>query len=292
MKIVTHIGAHETDRGRLLNCLLRNAGMLRERGVEVPRPSVYRRYLLGVLSAMTEAPEADAHLRREMQDLFLPEGGCARLILANSSFACRPKDIFRGGRLYGAAAARMRNFARVFPDCAFEIHLGVSSMAHFIPALVTTYPHFGYGEFLNGADPARLSWVPLLRDLRAALPEAGLTVWCDEETPLIWSDLMHAITGLGPDVPMEGELEMLQELLPEEVLARLVRFLAAHPPKDPARRHRIIEAYLSRAALDEKLELEVELPGWDDRLIDVLHGAYARDLDTIAVMPGVRFISA
>ncbi|MES2145513.1 MAG: hypothetical protein V4516_14445, partial [Pseudomonadota bacterium] len=45
MQIVYHLGAHCTDEDRLLRCLLRNRGVLAERGVVVPGPARYRKLL-------------------------------------------------------------------------------------------------------------------------------------------------------------------------------------------------------------------------------------------------------
>ena len=76
-----------------------------------------------------------------------------------------------------------------------------------------------------------------------------------------------------------------------EGLTRLQGYLANHPPGSVAQRRKIVTAFLEKFALPERLEAEVEMPGWTQEVVDALSQLYAQDVARIAQMPGVRFIA-
>ncbi len=290
MKLTLQIGAHEIGNGRLVNCLLRNSGLLSEHGIEVPRPSHYRRYLLGVMNAMTSSREADRGLKNEIAVLLPQLRNCENIILADSNFSCLPHRIFENGRLYSNMDKRLGNFARLFPDFEIELNLGMRSMSNFIPALLSCYSSWSYDNFLQDAIPQNLMWSELVDRLRTAMPTARITVWCDEDTPLIWNDVLHQLAGLDTQIPMDGELDVMQEMLPNDGFERLSGFMNRHRPVNERARQRLLEAYLVHFGTVDDLELTVDLPGWDSTLMDQLDANYERDVKRLAGMPNVTLI--
>jgi len=291
MQIVFHIGAHVTDEGALLRSLLRNRDALAAEGVMVPGPSRYRKILRDVMTTLRGQP-ADPEAREIMLDALVENDGAERIVLFNDSFICIPLRAVENGQLYARAskAAWLRN---IFPQDEVEFALGIRNPATFLPAV---YGALGDGrpefsEFLDGADPRDLRWSDYIARLRDAVPGCRITVWCNEDTPVIWSEIMREVAGLAPGTEIDGELDIVMGLIHRRGRTRLRAFLEKRPPETEAGRRRAIAAYLEKYFVEDKVEEEIDLPGWTDDLIEEISAAYDDDVEEIARMPGVTFIS-
>lgn len=291
MQIVFHIGAHATDGGALLRSLLRNRDRLAAEGVMVPGPSRYRKVLSEVMTTLRGA-EANPEAREALLDAMVENDDAARILLFNDSFLCIPQRALEHGQLYARAnkAAWLRN---IFPEEEVEFCLGIRDPATFLPAL---YDSFGEGrpaftEFLDGADPRTLRWSDTIARLREAVPDCHVTVWCNEDTPVIWSEVMREVAGLAPGTLLEGELDIVMGLIHRRGRMRLRAFLEKRPPETEAGRRRAIAAYLEKYFVEDKVEEEIDLPGWTESLIAETSAAYDEDVAEIARMPGVTFIA-
>ncbi|MDJ1007298.1 MAG: hypothetical protein QNJ13_05675 [Paracoccaceae bacterium] len=290
MEIVFHIGAHVTDEGALLRSLLRNRERLADAGVVVPGPSRYRKVLRDVMTSL-RGQHADPEAREIMLDAIVENDGAERVILFNDSFICIPARAVENGQLYARApkAAWLRN---IFPEEHVEFCLGIRDPATFLPAL---YNALGEGrpdftEFLDGADPRRLRWSDYIARLQAAVPGCPITVWCNEDTPLIWSEVMREVAGLAPGAELDGELDIVMGLIHRRGRIRLKAFLEKRPPETEAGRRRAIAAYLEKYFVEDKVEQEIDIPGWTETLIDEISEGYDEDVAELAHMPGVTLI--
>ena len=291
MQIVFHIGAHATDEGALLRSLLRNRDGLAEAGVMVPGPSRYRKILRDVMTTLRgQAASEDA--REVIFDAMVDSDSAERLVLFNDSFICIPLRALENGQLYSRAAkaAWLRN---IFPSDNVEFCLGIRDPGTFIPAV---YDSLGDGrpdfaDFMDGADPRQLFWSDYIARLQEAVPDCPITVWCNEDTPLIWAEVMREVAGLTPDAELDGELDIVMGLIRRRGRVRLRKLLEKRPPETEAGRRRAIAAYLEKYFVEDRVEEEVDLPGWNEDLMDELTEAYDEDVTRIARMPGVNFIS-
>ena len=290
MQIVFHIGAHVTDEGALLRSLLRNRDRLAESGVMIPGPSRYRKILRDVMTTLRGQP-ANPESREVMLEALVENDAAERILLFNDSFICIPSRAVENGQLYARAAkaAWLRN---IFPDDDVEFCLGIRDPATFLPSL---YDSLGEGrpdfsEFLDGADPRTLRWSDYIARLRAAVPDCPITVWCNEDTPVIWSEIMREMAGLAPGAELEGELDIVMGLIHRRGRTRLRAFLEKRPPETEAGRRRAIAAYLDKYFVEDRVEEEIDIPGWTDALIEDISAAYDDDVADIAHMPGVTLI--
>ena len=48
---------------------------------------------------------------------------------------------------------------------------------------------------------------------------------------------------------------------------------------------------MQKHALPDQIEVELNLPGWDQALVDRIGAAYDDDMAEIAALPGVEFIT-
>lgn len=293
MKVILHAGAHATDGGKLLRCLLRNADDLRARAVAVPGPSRYRQLLSGSLNALDKAdPAPDA--RDILLENILSEDpdSFGRIILSHDHLFCVPKIALGSGRMYPRADERMRNAARLFETDQIELFIGIRNPATWLPAVYAETPHQSFDSFLNGTEPAYLRWSEVIERIQIALPDLPITVWCNEDSPLIWGEILRAMAGLPSGAKIAGAFDLLSRIMSEEGMRRFRAFLHEHPGISEPHKRRVMIAFLDKYALDEAVEEELDIPGWTDEYVDALTDLYERDIEIIANMRNVTLIAA
>lgn len=289
MRIVYHLGAHFTDEERLLKCLGRNRDLLAQHSIVVANPKRYRG-LLRETAIRLKGAAATVEEQALILEQIMEEERADRLILSWESFMSLPNWVLMG-KLYPAAGERTRAFTQIFPQIEAEFHLALRNPATFLPLLYDRLKPADYGSFLNGADPFDLRWSDVVEQILDANPDAPLTVWCDEDTPLVWPEVLRAVSGLPEDIALEGEEDLLASLMSGEGMGRMRTYIEGHPPQNAMQRRRIVSAFLDKFALPERIDLEVEMPGWTDDTVADLTRAYEEDVARIAQMPEVTFIA-
>ena len=291
MQVAIHLGAHATASGALLKSLFRNKGILAAEGVSLPGPGRYRRILLDLLRRLEEAPESPAD-SETLIDTISDEPGARRLILSHENFICPPAQILEDRILYAPLSERIMGLERLFKGAEIEFFLALRNPADLLPALLARMPEIGASGLLRGTDPLDISWLDVARRIREAAPEAGLTLWRDEDSPLIWEPLMRALCGLGQGIALRGTDDPLHERLTRHGLRQLRAYLAARPALTDHARARVIAAFLDGHARPPPGEDDPPaIPGWDERLIWQLTEIYEAECDEIAEMEGVRFLA-
>jgi hypothetical protein len=287
MQIVYHLGAHCTDEERLLRCLLRNRSTLAELGIEVPGPARYRNLLLDTARQLRGAPAA-RDTQSMLLDQILDGDEPDRVVFAWDSFMGYVQ-VALGERLYAGAARRLASFRGIFPDVPHEFSLALRNPATFVPAVLDKITPRGKTPPVLD-DPRRLRWSDLILSLREAVPDAAITVWCDEDTPLLWPTVLQAVSGHAEGTRLEDSDELLERLMGPAGVQRMNAYLASHPPADAAHRARIVSAFLDKFAAREEVEAEFAVAGWTEALVGELTEGYDRDVARIRGMHGVRLL--
>lgn len=288
MRIVYHLGVHCTDEDRLIRCLLKNRATLAEEGIAVPSPTRYRTLLRDVAKQLRGARASEESAAMVM-DQIIDDPSAERVVLSWTSFLNFPAFAV-GNVLYGEGGERLYGFTQIFPGAEAEFHLAIRNPATFLPELRRLVMNKGHGDVLQDVDPMGLRWSDTVHTIKEANPGVPLTVWCDEDAPLIWPELLQAISGHGVETQLEDDEELLSELMTEAGLLRYRTYCREHPPQTVSQRRRIVTAFLEKFGHPEKLTAEVDVPGWSGALVDKLTQSYLRDVDRIARIPGVRVI--
>lgn len=289
MKIIFHTGAHCTDDDRLLKCLLRNKEELSKRGTAVPGPGKYRQLLKDTFNALETAPPAEG-ARDVLIDAILDEEVAERVILSNEHFFGSPRFSLDHGQFYPAAPERLAKLQSLFPGDQIELYMAIRNPATFLPAVLHKVGSQRVDEILRQIDPQHLLWSELFAELRTAAPGVKITVWCNEDLPLIWGELVRRLAGLELDEKIAGGFDLLSEIMSKEGMQRFRVYLHQNPELTEAQRRRVIIAFLDKYALEDEIVEELDLPGWSDDLVDEMTAIYEADIDTIADIPGVRVI--
>ena len=294
MRIVYHLGAHCTDDERLLRCLLKNRGILAEQGIVVPGPTKYRTLLRDTAVALKGQP-ASLDTQALVLEQIMEEDHAERLILSWDSFLSFPTWAL-DGRLYPAAADRIRAFSQIFPQIEAEFHLALRNPATFLPALFDKQKNSKGGskvfnDFMKKLGPYDIRWSDVIERVLRVNPDVPLVIWCDEDTPLIWPEVLQAVSGHSPGTVLEDEHELLSQIMSAEGLKRMQAYIDSHPVTSPEMRRKIVSAFLDKFAVPDRINVEVEVPGWTTDTIAKMTQIYEQDVARIAAMPGVRFIA-
>ena len=290
MQVVLHAGAHVTDEDRLITCLVDNAGMLAERGTIVPKPDDYRILLRDIVNAATQNG-VSAEARDVILDAVLPgEEEAERVILSNDSFFGTHKMAVKR-MFYPAACARLEAMRKIFPDDEVELFFAVRNPATFMPALLAMTNFNTIDDVFRGYDPFSFRWSELFERIRAQVPDIPITVWCNEDTPLIWGEVVREMAALDATVGFEGEFSLLSEIMTETGMKRFHAYMGEHPGMSEIQKRRVISAFLDKYADEEAVEEEYDIDGWTEDKINQLTDIYEDDIMAIPRVPGVTMIT-
>ncbi len=291
MDIVFHIGANCTDGEKLIRSLTLNTESLAAQGIAVPNPTRYRRLLRETMEGLGGQPPAPG-TRESLLGSILDDPNSTRLVLSNPTFICLPNRVFEGGGFYRVAALKLLALRSLFPQDQIQLHMGIRNPATFVPALWEQAKRTRFAAFMGGIDPTAILWSDVVALIKQTLPDVSLTVWCNEDTPLIWAEIMRRLTGTAATQPMKGEYDLLMSIMSAEGMGRFLKYLGSHPPQTDAQTRRVIAAFLDKYVLADEIEEEVDLPGWDEALVARMTEIYEADIQRIAADKKVTFIAA
>ncbi len=289
IEIACHIGANCTDEERLLKSILKNATVLLEQDIVVPGPSKYRRLLRETLQGLDGAPPKPG-TRDILLDAIVEEDDVRRVILSNDNFISIPKRMFDHGVFYPQTESKIRGFCRLFPDDQITFFIGIRHPASFLQEVASRAEAPRLRDFLGLLSPLELRWANLVARIRKTAPHARVVVWCNEDTPIIWEDLLRAITGVHDQTDLTGQHDLLGRIVSKEGMYALAATIKAAPPADRIARHEqiadVIEAHGKAAALED----EITYPEMGAQLVAAMTQTYEDDITTLDDMDGVEMI--
>jgi hypothetical protein len=291
MQVAIHLGAHCTDEERLLKTLLQNKGVLAKQGISIPGPGRYRKTVVQAAQKL-RGKEASQDSRDMLADAIVDDDSAERMVLTFEHFMCVPGRIFENAMLYDKAGFKPMWLRNVFGGLPVEFFLAIRNPATFIPA---AFHHKEQGikdfaTFLDGVNLDQIRWSDVILAIQESNPDSPLTVWCNEDTPLIWPEVVQKVSGHDPAQRLNGGFNILGTIMQRDGMRRLRAYLAAHPPKSELQRRRILAAFLDKYAIAEAVEEELDVPGWTGELVTRMTENYEEDLIEIARLPGVDFI--
>jgi hypothetical protein len=289
MRIVYHLGAHCTDDDRLIRCLLKNRAALATQGIVIPPPNRYRT-LLRDTAIQLKGAVASADTQALVLDQMMDEDAADRLVLSWDNFLSFPNWALKG-TLYPVAGERVRSFTQVFPDVQTSFFMAIRNPATWLPTLFKRLKDRSYDDFMVDADPLLLRWSDVVAQIKAQNPDTQLTIWCDEDTPLVWPEVLAAVSGMAPDTVLQDADDLLAQIMTDDGLVRLRSYLADKGPFPPDRRRRVVTAFLDKFALADQIQMDVSMPGWTADYVAQMTSAYEVDVARIKAMPGVTFIA-
>ena len=273
-----------------MKCLLRNRADFSKRGVAVPGPSTYRPLFKKTFNAL-RGGVASSDARDVLLDAILDEEQADRVIFSMPQiFGAAPVAV-RHGRLYPLAPDRMAQLQALFPQDQVEVFMALRNPATFLPAVYGASPRDNLETFLEGVPPQEMLWSNLISNMRQAAPNVHLTLWCNEDTPLIWAQIIREMAGLEHGERIVGGFDLLGTIMSRAGMKRFRAYLKEHPVMTEMQKRRVIVAFLDKFALDEEIEEELDLPGRTPPLVEELIDLYDDDVLAIQRIPGVQMIT-
>jgi len=261
---------------------------LENQGICVPNPASYRNQLRNAareLKGRAASPAYQSGLLGNILNAHRPK----RMVLSWENFAGFAQSAVRE-QFYIGAGERMRTLCQLFPEAETSFYFSIRNPATFLPAISYKQGKLERHDFAQNIRPLSLRWSDTVINIRAANPGVPMTIWCDEDVPLLWPDILRAVSGYSGTEPLSGEDEMLRSLLSPEGLEKLDDYMQNYPPKTAARRQHVQAAFLDRYALEDRMHADADLPGWDQSMVDVLSAAYEQDLERIASIRDVTIL--
>lgn len=290
MQVVFHCGVHGTDLHRMVKTLLQNRDWLLPNGIELVTPNRHRDVFgeaLGVLNGRPATPG----MVQVMLDAILESDDPHRIICSTPTFLGKAERALSIGGLYAGAGEKMAALANLFPQDEVEFFMALKNPATLVPYVLSQERSGTYAEVMGGIDPESLRWAPAMRRILAALPGHRLVVWCHEDTSLIWPEVVRRIATMPSDVPLKAGLQILGDILHPDGIRMIRDAMAQETRLTIESRRRIFSAALEKHALPEQLEVELDLPGWSQEMVDRMTAAYDADIAEIAALPGIEFIT-
>lgn len=289
MQIAFHIGANCTDEDRLLKSTLRNADLLLQHNVAVPGPSKYRKLLREAIESVADGPPAD-DARDVLLDAIVEDDNITRILLSNDNFITIPRRIFDHSVFYHQAEKKVRGLLQLFPQDEVSLFLGLRHPASFLQETAARAEVASLAQYLGVLKPLEVKWSDVIRRIKRAAPETPLFVWCNEDTPIIWEELIRLFAGVSADVPITGQFDILSVIVSPAGMQDLTARIAGIAIDDIEARQHIIADVLDTHALPDLVEEAISLPELDEALVAAMTDAYEADLDIIAGMEGVDLI--
>ncbi|MEX1660447.1 hypothetical protein AB4874_02105 [Thioclava sp. 15-R06ZXC-3] len=290
MKVVFHLGAHSTDEDRIVRVLANNPKVLEKFKIVVPPPQKYRMVLRDALVSLHGEP-APLQVQDAIIEACSDQHDMDRLIFSHEFFLCIPERVITEHGFYTRAASKLAPLANLFPEDETEFHMALINPATLILQLAQRLPKRSYEQLMSGLDPRDLRWETVVRDMREAAQGRRLVLWCNEDVPLIWPEVLRAVSGLPEDQGLMGDMLILDQIMLPEGRARLRAYLKSHPVKSVVQRRKIAAAFLGKYVQPDEIEMDAPLPGWTDELIAEITAQYDADVASIARLPGVEFIA-
>ena len=183
--------------------LRRNLNLHHQNKIALPLPKNYRRPLRQrMMQSNHTAPYADPN--DILLDVFLngePEE-CRTLYMSIPGFFGAPKETIQNNARYSQEIRNLVRFVELFPEDQTHLFLALRNPATFIPAMMTEAKTDNLNFIMNKSDPRALRWSYVLKSIRQRFPALPMTIWCTEDTPLIWGQLMRLVGGFSPSTPM------------------------------------------------------------------------------------------
>lgn len=289
MQLVLHTGAHYTEQERLIKSVLRNNDTFAKRGIVVPGPNSYRGLVRDTLNAMRKTP-ASPEAREVLLDVILDGVPAERLILSDANFFRTAGTAIQNGVLYPAAAGRMAHMAKLFAEDEVEIFIGLRNPATLIPILYDKSVDNSDASFWGNRTPQDIRWSDTIHDIREMAPSVPITFWCNEDTPVLWAQIIREMAGVAAEEKIVGGFDLLSTIMTKEGMERLRSYLHGHQEMNEEQKRRTIAAFLDKFAIEDAIEEELDMPGWTEALVDELTELYDEDVARLANMPGVRMI--
>lgn len=291
MQVAIHAGAAFTDEGHLLTSLLANASAMSDRSV-VPLTAQDGRLFVKTMSDALAQDVAISVAGKKLAETLPDDPEVERAIVSSDKFFGPRRTALLNGQIYPFAGQRTAYTQQLLEGTKIELFFGLANPGFFIPKVLMSLHKQNRDAILRSTDLSCLSWLSMIEDLTDLAPDVQLTLWANEDTPLIWGDVVRAISGLPDDAPLEDEYALATSLLTNDGQRKFAAMISQVGVQSKEALQNALAKTFEDHVRPELIEEEIDLPGWTSDVIAAFSELYEQDLEKIETMPNVRFLKA
>ena len=291
MDILLHAGAHPTDNDTLMVSMNNNKPALDRCQVAVPDPVLYRRSLRQAMRQIEGAQFTD-ELRDMLYDSICgdqPPDTLAMVLSVPMLFA-PPAQTVAQGVFFPQAVEKMRSAVEVFKNDRIKLFFAIRNPTTYLAALMKTCDSNNLSAVTGGSAPETLRWSELFLRLQAHFMDMELTVWCYEDSPFVWQDVIRAVGQVPPNIAIKDTYRLYLHLLNDVGQARFVAYMHKNTNLSAEKKREVMFAFAEKFGRPEIMDQDVSITGLAQEEVAFLTDLYEDDLAKITEIPNVRLI--
>lgn len=286
-QIAFHVGVHTTDEERLFRSLRLNADVLREQKIELCDNQLNEPILNEAAQAL-RGGIASPEMEEVVIDALVEEDDTARLIISRPTLLGVPRRLFNVTSMMEYTGEKMIELTNIVPTVEAEFHIGIKNPVTLMARLINR-ASISYDMLMNGTDPLKKRWGPTMIDVVQKLRGRKLVVWCHEDMPMIFPEVLHRLSGVSAETTLKGGDRLLRDLLTPEGVKHLREEIA--DDMEITARRAAVEVLLEKYTRKDVMSMDIDCPGWTKDVVEQMTADYHEDIAMIAALPGVEFIS-
>lgn len=217
----------------------------------------------------------------------MEEDEVKRIALTNDNFIAIPKRVFDHSVFYRQTENKVRGLCRLFQTMRCRSIFSIRNPVSYLQDIAKRAETTNLSDYLGLCQPLEINWSDVIKRIKRAAPGAQLCVWRNEDTPLIWEDLIRLQSDIALDTPLSGQYDVLSRIISDEGMQTLQ---AIEMPSDRVARHNLIADLIKVFPLSEMMNQTIDLPELSRGLIAAMSAGYEHDLDVIDQIEGVELI--
>lgn len=290
MQVVLHCGVYSTDMTQLLDALRANCTEDLPHRTQVSDPEHIRVFLRRLLRTAGGSELSD-DARGLIMDVADIPTNTERVILSNPAILGTYRDFAKSGQFFPNAVRYLQTLTSVFQEDEVEICFAMKNPATLLSSVLQAASTDDLERLLGQGDAMQLRWSNLIARIQQNFPQTPITVWYNEDTPLIWRSLLLHFLRLPEDAPIQEAFMPLASLLSEVDLKRFHAYLQKHPGMTISQERRVIATFIDKFVTDDLLDEEINIDGWNQEYVNHLTALYEEDQHVIAGMENVTLIA-
>ncbi len=290
MQVVIHAGVAFTDEDRLFGLLKANQETVANHNGAFFGRRAFRRHFRQALNELEPGTPA-LNTRKAFQGMIPKDKTVDRVVISQPGFLGAIQTSILDGQFYPLAGERIAYLDDMFDDCQMELFIGLRNPGSFIPKALMAQSEPERQRILAETDISCLSWLTMIDNIRDLAPDVQITLWSNEDSPLIWGDIARAMVELPEDTPLNEEFSFLSTLLTDEGRDEIETLIQRQPAIGSPTLRTDLGQIFARHADPTAIEEELTLPGWSDEIVAAFTELYEQDLDVLQNMQDIHFLT-
>ncbi|MEL6933572.1 MAG: hypothetical protein AAFO17_10835 [Pseudomonadota bacterium] len=284
MRLAIQAGVHHTEFSQLNRCLRLNSRLFFRHGSSVANANS-NAYLSDFLSSATQ-PDWNGEF--DWKEIIAKQDLEKRVVITSENFFGGPIFLAGAPQFYSNATPRLSAFLKFASPDELKMVFTIRNPATFLPSLYEGSTIKSFSDMVRGADPRDFKWSEMVLKLSREFPEVSFHIFCYEDLPMVWGDMIRLIGDLEPSASVRGEYSFVEKLMKPAGYQRLISYISGVPELSALQRRRVLTAFLDKYAIQEKIEQSIDIEGWSEDFIDILTKQYEDDLQVMTNLPNVN----